>query len=404
MASVSETADAVGVARSTLLYYERAGIVSPTRNPGNGYRDYSREDIDRLKLIRQLVQAGFTLKETVDVMAGTLDPAILDIRYHSLDSQIANLVMAREVLGSLIARTTGKSVRSGNSGIDGRTWHAEFERTGPEAHEAWLSRLGFSEKERLYIRWVTRNMSGLETYMGDFFTVFENMHRQGPGSTETTVRALTKIPGYQNVARILDIGCGTGTSSLVLAGHTDARISAIDNHQPFLDRLSRQAAENGFGDRIEARNTSMFALDFAPGTFDLIWSEGSAYFMGFERALREWHSLLSPGGHLFLSDAVWLTTTPSPACTEYWKIEYPTMTDRNTREKQAVQAGYSILDSYILPREDWIAFYNDMEACVRKSIGERGMTRTFADMLAEIDIDRQYGDEYGYICLLLQKQ
>lgn len=404
MASISETTRIVGVARSTLLYYERIGIVRPARNPENGYREYSPEDIDNLLLVRQLTQAGFTLNESLEVMTGTLDPALLEERYRALGEQIESLITAREVLKSLLVHASGAAPADDHGGEREQSWHAEFERTGAEAHDTWLRRLGFSEKERLYIRWVTRNMTDIEPYMSDFFAIFEHMNRQGPGSRESTLRVLEAISDLDTVETILDIGCGTGAGSLLLAEQTGARITALDNHQPFLDILRTRAAQAGMKERITTVNRSMFELEFPHGSFDMIWSEGSAYFMGFEQALQEWRHLLTSRGYLFVSDAVWLTDTPSPECADYWRIEYPGMSDVDTRTAQALRQGYEIESWFVLPRQDWVAFFNDMESCVRSAASERGMTRTYRDMLAEIDLDRRHGHEYSYLCLLLRKQ
>jgi len=148
---------------------------------------------------------------------------------------------------------------------------------------------------------------------------------------------------------------------------------------------------------------SMFELDFPRPGFDLIWSEGSAYFMGFEKALKDWKSLINPQGFLFISDAVWLTEQPSEACMEYWKVEYPNMTDINSRKEQAKKQGYEISFSVVLPQRAWKDFYNDMQACIKLAVKEQGMTQTFEDMLKEIEIDNNYGNEYGYLCLLLRR-
>ena len=404
MVSISKASKIVGVARSTLLYYERIGIIAPERNPDNGYREYSQKDIDNLLLMRQLQQAGFTLKESVGVMEGTLDPGLIRERCQALEQKIETMIAAREVLASLLFRATGETLPGNGSDSRGRNWHAEFERKGAEAHSAWLQRLGFSEKESLYIRWVTRNISGNEDYMDNFFRIFERMKRQGPGSIQSTLRAFDAIPRKKEIKTILEVGCGKGTSCLALAKNSDAHITAVDNHQPFLDHLEEQAGILGYEKQISAVNMSMFALDLPNPGFDLIWAEGSAYFMGFEKALKEWRTLLNKKGFLFVSDAVWLTDQPSPLCADYWKIEYPAMTDARTRKEQACKLGYDIISWFILPRQDWKNFYDDMEACINLAVKEQGLTQTFEDMIDEIKIDRNHGNEYGYLCLLLQRQ
>ena len=51
---ISVAARMVGVRTQTLRYYERLGLVSPARTPGN-QRVYSRRDVARVQHIRRLM-------------------------------------------------------------------------------------------------------------------------------------------------------------------------------------------------------------------------------------------------------------------------------------------------------------------------------------------------------------
>ncbi len=404
MYSVSETAEKTGVARSTLLYYERLGIIKPSRNPRNGYRQYSNEDLGRLTLLRQLKRAGLTLKESRRCIDGELDPSLIEKRMLHLDREVREMQMAREVLHTLFARATGGLMKTEGNGKMVNQWHADFEKHSADSHSRWLRQLGFSEKDALYIRWASRNMVDNTEYMKDFFKVFENMKRQGPGSDAATSRAFESLPKTESIKSIMEIGCGKGLTALLLADKSKAAITAVDNHGPFLDHLAGEIRKQGYENRITPTCASMFELTYPDGSFDLLWSEGSAYFMGFERALKEWRRLLRKDGFLFISDAVWLTDRPSPECAEYWKIEYPDMTTPAARKRQAVAKGYDIVTDFILPRNDWIAFYRDMRAQLDLAVRRWGAGRAFGDMEREIQIDNRHGDEYGCVCLLLQKQ
>jgi DNA-binding transcriptional MerR regulator/SAM-dependent methyltransferase len=404
MISISQVSKHIGVARSTLLYYERIGILIPTRNPENGYREYSQKDVETLLLVRQLQLAGLSLKESIDIMHGNLDPTLIKKRYQSIENKIKNMMMAKQVLKSLLEKATGESVPRNDNERSGRNWHAEFERKGAEAHSSWLQKLGFDEKESTYIRWVTRDIADNTEYMSHFFKVFECMKRQGPGSSDATLKVFEIASSQREIKTILEIGCGKGESCLLLAENTDARITAVDNHQPFLDYLEEQITISNYQKQISTVNMSMFELDFPQPCFDLIWSEGSAYFMGFEKALKQWKALINSQGFLFISDAVWLTEQPSPACVDYWKIEYPNMTDIATRKEQASQQGYEITSCFVLPQQAWTDFFLDMAACIKSAVKECGMIQAFEDMLKEIEIDKQYGGEYGYLCMLLRRQ
>ena len=54
--NVQEVADLLGLYRGTVINYEKKGIFpEPKRNPINGYREYTEEDIG---LLRRIVEGG----------------------------------------------------------------------------------------------------------------------------------------------------------------------------------------------------------------------------------------------------------------------------------------------------------------------------------------------------------
>ena len=65
---VSEVADAAGVNKETLRYYERRGLISePTRSPG-GHRLYDERTITTLRVIKAAQRLGFTLEEVAELL------------------------------------------------------------------------------------------------------------------------------------------------------------------------------------------------------------------------------------------------------------------------------------------------------------------------------------------------
>ncbi len=79
------------------------------------------------------------------------------------------------------------------------------------------------------------------------------------------------------------------------------------------------------------------------------------------------------------------------------------MTTPENRQKLAEQLGYRVVDSFLLPREDWIAFYSDMQQQLEMVSKQFGPSKAFSDMQKEIRIGQLYGEEFSYICLMLQK-
>ena len=120
-----------------------------------------------------------------------------------------------------------------------------------------------------------------DTFWSHFHEIFEALPRQGPGDRASTERALRLLPPLTPATRVLDVGCGSGAQTLDLARATEARIVAVDNHPPFVARLERRAAELGLGARITAEVGDMHDLPFADGSFDVIWSEGAIFVIGF---------------------------------------------------------------------------------------------------------------------------
>ena len=102
--------------------------------------------------------------------------------------------------------------------------------------------------------------------------------------------------------RILDIGCGSGVSTLELARLSRGEVIGIDIDQAALDKFSGRIKEAGLAARVKAIQRSLLNMDFAAESFDIIWCEGAVYPVGFERGLREWKRFLKPGGFLVVHD------------------------------------------------------------------------------------------------------
>lgn len=234
------------------------------------------------------------------------------------------------------------------------------------------------------------------------FELFENTPRQGPGSVETTRRALGMLPDSLKVRRVLDLGCGTGGSTLVLAEDTSAHITAVDIHPPFLATLRARAKGRGLADGITTIAADMGDATVLGADFDLIWAEGSAYSIGFENALKRWRPLVRPTGCLVVTELVWFAAEPTERARAFFASEYPDMCDEATRIHQAKDAGYDLLHTFRLPASDWQAYYAGLEAPLKDAVSRRGMLEIYAATRQEQEVYETCGDDYGYVCLVLQ--
>lgn len=234
------------------------------------------------------------------------------------------------------------------------------------------------------------------------FELFEGTQRQGPGSEATTRRALASLPEDHRVERVLDLGCGTGGSTLVLAAELGAQVVAVDIHPPFLATLRQQAAERGVSERISTNVADMAGISALGEGYDLLWAEGSAYTIGYDNALRTWRPLLRPGGCLVVSQLTWFAEQPSEGARAYFATEYPAMQHESECVGEAREAGYRVLDSFRLPSGDWRSYYAGVRSAMQAAIARHGDGAVFEALRREEAIFEAFGDEYGYVCLTLQ--
>ena len=240
-----------------------------------------------------------------------------------------------------------------------------------------------------------------------FFELFSGLPRQGPGTAESTRRALGLVPGVGPRTRVLDIGCGTGAQTLVLADSSPSRIVAVDNHPPFIEALNRKAHERGIANRLEARVADMRRLEFADGSFDLIWCEGAIYIVGVEAGLRGWRRLLRRNGHVAFTEACWRKPEPPAELAAFWRQEYPAIRDASALLQAVGACGYETVGHFPLPASAWWDdYYRPLQANVnafRKRRRGEPDAQALADQCQhEIDMWHAYPEYYGYEFLVLR--
>jgi SAM-dependent methyltransferase len=182
---------------------------------------------------------------------------------------------------------------------------------------------------------------------------------------------------------------------------------AVDAHGPFVAELEHRARAAGLGDHVEARVGDMARLDPALGVFDLVWSEGAIFVVGFDAGLREWRRLVAPGGHVAVTEAAWLTPHPPEECAEFWRQEYPAIRDVAANLAAADACGYDDVGHFALPKSSWwVDYYEPLERNIagfrQRHAGETDAL-AFADRTQrEIDVWRAYADCYGYVFFVLR--
>lgn len=418
---IAELGRRFGLSRSTLLYYDRIGLLRPTGRSRSDYREYAPEDAKRLERICFFREAGLGLAEIADLLDGERGTStVLEERLRAINRELAGLrAQQRLVAGMLRTVANGPeasrldkdlwlSLQKASEMDDAalRRWHSEFERRAPQAHHEFLLGLGLDEKEAIQIRMLTRNVRNNRTSMEYFYELFDELPRQAPGSDEATRKALGMLADLPPKPRVLDIGCGSGAQARILARELDATILAIDNHRPVLDRLEQTARREGLP--IETRELSMFDMPFDEASFDLLWAEGALFIIGLERGLEEFRRFLAPGGQLAFTEMCWLEADP-PAEVRTWLEEaYPDIRTAEEVRRMALSHGYEVLGSFVLPDSAWRDEYyapmlGRMKELKLRNAGIAEAEAVYARLELEADMFRRHSRSYGYVFFVLRR-
>jgi DNA-binding transcriptional MerR regulator len=174
MFTIGQVAKRYGLSRSTLIYYDKAGVLKPNGRSVSNYRLYSDSDLLKMDRIVVLRSAGLSLAaiaKLVDQRGDRLN-ATLELRLKSINGEIQGLRNQQQVILKLlqnesaiktsrvITKETWVSLLQA-AGLDDegmRNWHIEFEKTSPEAHQDFLESIGIEKDEIQLIRaWASVN-------------------------------------------------------------------------------------------------------------------------------------------------------------------------------------------------------------------------------------------------------
>ena len=242
--------------------------------------------------------------------------------------------------------------------------------------------------------------------MNYFLEIYGTLPRAGPGSNRLTRKAFEMMLHLTESPRILDVGCGPGMQTIELLRIGAGTVVALDFLPEMIDRVNIKAESAGVSDRLETIVKDMKEMDFPASSFDVIWSEGAIYNLGFAVGLKTFGEFVRPGGYVVVSEAVWLKPNPPSEVVEFWR-EYPEIDTVAEKLEIIKRTGYEVVGHFVMPPNAWTdQYYDPMEVRIAEKAKDwTGVPEAEAllnEARNEISVFRHYSDYFGYAFFVMR--
>ena len=243
--------------------------------------------------------------------------------------------------------------------------------------------------------------------MDYFMELYGTLPRAGPGDNALTRKAYEMMENLPPRPRILDIGCGPGMQTVELLKLSGGTVVALDLLPQMIERVRKAAKCAGFEDRLETVQIDMNDMAFDPSTFDVIWSEGAIYLIGFEKGLAKVKDFVKPGGYVAVSEAVWLESNPPQEAVDFWR-EYPEIRSVEKKLDVLSRLGYKSINHFVLPASSWTELYYDplAQRVTEKEQIWKGIPEAeavLAEARNEISVFGRCSIYYGYAFFIMRR-
>ncbi|SMF41451.1 transcriptional regulator, MerR family [Alteromonadaceae bacterium Bs31] len=168
MLTVSQLAKRCNISRTSVLYYEREGLLQPTLRSANGYRWYGDSEIERLESIVAYRAYGLAVNSIATLLDQTDAPSqaqLLKDHFNQLEGAIQQLRQQQKAIVAMLKdpqlleenmvtkdRWVDIMKAAGFSEAQMLSWHQKFEQMEPEEHQKFLESLGIEAQEIAQIR------------------------------------------------------------------------------------------------------------------------------------------------------------------------------------------------------------------------------------------------------------
>lgn len=168
MFTIGQVAKRFSLSRSTLIYYDKNGVLIPSGRSSSNYRVYSDSDLEKLKRIVLFRNAGVSLSSISEIIDKDIDEVedALEKRLFTINKEIQTLRDQQRVILDIVGSKASvgntriitkekwvKMLRAAGLDEDGMwAWHREFEKSSPEGHQDFLESIGITSEEIASIR------------------------------------------------------------------------------------------------------------------------------------------------------------------------------------------------------------------------------------------------------------
>ena len=94
--TIKDVEERTGLSRSNVRFYEKEKLIEPSRNESNGYRDYSKNDVENIKKIAYLRTLGISIEDIRNIISEKVTlQEMLEKQKEVLKNQITDLNKAK---------------------------------------------------------------------------------------------------------------------------------------------------------------------------------------------------------------------------------------------------------------------------------------------------------------------
>ena len=146
-----------------------------------------------------------------------------------------------------------------------------------------------------------REIAGLDPYKFMATIGKRVIHPGGRASTAALLERAAIVAGD----RVLDVGCGVGTTAIEIARRCDASVVAADIAPLMLERAGANVRDAGVADRVTVEVGDILELPYPDASFDVVIAEAVTMFVDREKAAAELARVTKPGGRVLATEFFW---------------------------------------------------------------------------------------------------